>query len=364
MDATQLAVLCSVVAARLVVPLFIPRYPLPAVLAALVIDGLDQTLFQAAGVSAVLARYQYYDKALDVYYLVIAYTATIRNWQDDTAFRVGQVLWYWRLAGAVAFELSGWQPVLLIFPNTFEYFFIAYEAVRTRWRPDRLTGRHLVLLAAAIWILIKLPQEWWIHVARLDATSEIAAHPLAAALLFGGAGAVLLVAGVRLAPRVPRPDRPFTVDADARRAARVADVRPAGRRTWLWTTAEKVLLTGAVLTIFAHLLPTSAGPGTVAVAVCTVAAANAGISEGLEALQRMPARIPARFALMLVINTAVYEVIHVVRGRVVVDRVTVSVFLLLLSLIITLYDQFRGLRYGTAIRSPGAATTTAVPGAS
>jgi hypothetical protein len=65
---------------------------------------------------------------------------------------------------------------LLIFPNTFEYFFIAYEGVRTLWRPTRLTRRQLIIGAATIWIFIKLPQEWWIHIAQLDATEEIVAH--------------------------------------------------------------------------------------------------------------------------------------------------------------------------------------------
>ena len=31
----------------------------------------------------------------------------------------------------------------------------------------------VVLAAAAIWIFIKLPQEWWIHIAQLDMTDFI-----------------------------------------------------------------------------------------------------------------------------------------------------------------------------------------------
>ena len=74
MDATQHVVFAAVVFARLAVPLFIPRFPLPAVLLALIIDGVDQSIFQAANMTSVLANYQSYDKALDIYYLVIAYT--------------------------------------------------------------------------------------------------------------------------------------------------------------------------------------------------------------------------------------------------------------------------------------------------
>ena len=37
----------AVVLSRLLVPLLIPRFPLPAIVACLVIDAVDQTVFQA-----------------------------------------------------------------------------------------------------------------------------------------------------------------------------------------------------------------------------------------------------------------------------------------------------------------------------
>ena len=74
---------------RLGIPLLIPRFPLPAIVAALVIDAADQTIFQN-NTDLNLDGYQGYDKALDVYYLTIAYVSTIRNWADPFAFRVGQ----------------------------------------------------------------------------------------------------------------------------------------------------------------------------------------------------------------------------------------------------------------------------------
>src|ERR1700742_4743590 len=104
MDEGQVVVLI-VVLARLIVPLFIPRYPLPAIVLSLIIDGIDQTIFQAFDLTRVLDVYQNYDKALDIYYQVIAYTATMRNWRDPIAFRVGQFLWYDRLIGVLWLEL-------------------------------------------------------------------------------------------------------------------------------------------------------------------------------------------------------------------------------------------------------------------
>ena len=84
------AIFVAVVAARVLVPLAIPRYPLPAMLAALVIDGIDQTIFQTF-TTLDLSGYQAYDKALDVYYLSIAYIATMRNWTNFDGVR-GQPL--------------------------------------------------------------------------------------------------------------------------------------------------------------------------------------------------------------------------------------------------------------------------------
>ena len=96
-------VFVGVVVVRLLLPLLIPRFPLPAIVASLIVDGVDQTIFQAFGYDP--PGYQGYDKAMDVYYLAIAYMATMRNWVSPGAFQVGQFLYFYRLVGVVAFEL-------------------------------------------------------------------------------------------------------------------------------------------------------------------------------------------------------------------------------------------------------------------
>ena len=42
-----------------------------------------------------------------------------------------------------------------------------------------MSATALVGMAAFIWIFIKLPQEWWIHVAQLDFTEFMDDHPWA-----------------------------------------------------------------------------------------------------------------------------------------------------------------------------------------
>lgn len=258
-----------VVGARLVVPLLIGRFPLPAIIASLVIDGVDKSIFQAF-TDLDLSNYQSYDKALDVYYLTITYLAVLRNWRDRFSVGVVAALWYYRLVGVLAFEVTGARWLLMAFPNTFEYVVIAIEAVRTRWDARRLSRSAVLWLTAVVWVVIKLPQEWWIHVAQLDFTDEFKARILGVDPDDGWAAGfanrpwvvvalvVLMVALVLLArwawPRLPRPDWPFTLDADVV-AAREGGPTTTREAAPTWALAEKVALAGLVTTILVLSYP-------------------------------------------------------------------------------------------------------------
>ncbi len=85
----------------MLIPLLIPLYPLPAVLAALLLDGVDQTIFQVF-TNLPLDSYQSYDKALDIYYLAIAYISTLGNWAN--LYVINAFLSYWP-----AQRGRGWQ---------------------------------------------------------------------------------------------------------------------------------------------------------------------------------------------------------------------------------------------------------------
>ena len=147
-------------------PLAIPRWPL-VIVVVLVLDAVDQTLLATfTDVDTTeTGPYQSVNKALDIYYLSIGYLATMRNWKSRPAFRVARFLLYYRLVGVVLFELTDERLMLFLFPNTFEFFFIAYELARLRYEPSRFSGRFWLLTAAALWMFMKLPQEYWIHIA-------------------------------------------------------------------------------------------------------------------------------------------------------------------------------------------------------
>ncbi len=333
---------------RLLVPLAIPRYPLPAILAALVIDAADQTVLQAAGATSVLDNYQSYDKALDVYYLTIAYTSVLRNWLDPAALAVARWLFYYRLVGVVAFELTGVRSLLIVFPNTFEYFFIFYEAVRLFWNPSRLRRAQLIVAAATIWIVIKLPQEFWVHIAQLDVSDIVAEHDWVAPTVAGALVALGLVAA-RLLPRhlPPRQWAPrVDVDAyiDRPRPAAVVP-RVDARAIVSVAVLEKVLLVAMVAVIFSQILSGVRASGLeLAFGVGLVVVVNSGLSLWRVRRGSRFASTAIQFGSMLGLNAAILVGLLLLsgdRGGEPVQLENTLYFLLLISLIVTLYDRYR-----------------------
>jgi hypothetical protein len=359
---TDTLVFAVVVGSRFLVPLLIPRFPLPAVLASLVIDGVDQSVFQAFGHNP--PGYQGYDKAMDVYYLAIAYLSTLRNWTSWSAFRVGQFLYFYRLVGVAAFELTQWRPLLLIFPNTFEYFFIAYEVVRARRDPTRYSMRFWVVTAAAIWIFVKLPQEWWIHIAQLDFTDQLALHPA-----LGPAIVLLLVAAAAVfwwlvRPRLSAPDWSLRVAADPLPEAAVTWQQ---RAAWLAVhgrvlsaaTLEKVVLVGLISVIYAQVLPGLKATVTgLFVGLTFVVVLNAALSLGVARGGRGTDRVLVAFGLRVVLNVALVLLARALFGPRGEDLGAAVFFMVMLSLITLLDDRFRPVQ---AARLADAARVHAAP---
>jgi hypothetical protein len=352
----DLLIFWLVVSGRLLLPLLIPSFPLPAILACLGLDAIDQTIFQEF-TDLDHSGYQGYDKSLDIYYLTIAYLSTLRNWTNLDAVRVGWFLFYYRLAGVVLFELLHARSLLLVFPNTFEYFFIVYEAIRLRWDPRRLSRRDLILLAAGIWLLIKLPQEYWIHIAKLDTTDLIEAHPWIGIL--GAVVIVFLLTALRrrVLPGLPKADHSWRFPADPIPAA-IAD--PHARDAWIaqhrklldWRLVEKIVLVGFVCVIFAQILPgvdatnieILAGNAVLIMIDSLLGLWTARRSRGVSSML-------VAFLALAVANSAVVFVGEVLDGEDELHLGNTLFFVLLLTLIVTLYDRyepFHGVRFQDA----------------
>ena len=365
LDSAQI-VIVGIIVARLLVPLTIIRFPLPGIIACLVLDAVDQTVFQALAPGADLSGYQSYDKALDIYYLVIAYMATLRNWTNRFAVSIARFLILYRLVGVVLFELTGQRWMLFIFPNTFEYFFIFYEAVRLFWDPRRMDRQVLLGATAFIWIVIKLPQEWWIHIAQLDTTDVVqerifgvaagtpwletfAARPwvVVVALVLAAAAIALLwwLARTKLPPR----DRPLTIDADAEPGRAVPPERLAAQRArmaatiWHRELLEKVTLLALVSIIFGQMLGLRAEPLELALLVGVIIVLNAALSAWLARRGFGPGPALRQFVVTGVLNLAILigllALFGVLGSDIALERL--GFMLLLVTLLVTLYDRYR-----------------------
>src|SRR5262249_47508104 len=77
--------------------------------------------------------------------------------------------------------------------------------LRTRWEPERWSGRFWLYVAGGLWVFVKLPQEYWIHVAKLDFTDAVVDHPWFGALCLLGLGVLAWVVWFEVRPRMPEP---------------------------------------------------------------------------------------------------------------------------------------------------------------
>jgi hypothetical protein len=343
-DPTFVLVFGIVVLARCVLPFTILRWPLPGIVACLVLDAADQTILQSFGFDPPF--YQSYDKAMDVFYLGIAYIATLRNWVNLPALSIARFLFFYRQVGVVLFELSGMRALLLVFTNAFEYYFIAYEAVRTRWSVARIAFASWLVVAAAIWVFVKLPQEYWIHIAQLDFTDAVRDVGWFLPLLLGLAGVAALVLWKLVWPRVPASDHRLCVEADPVPAS-VAT--PQGRADWarshgrIWSAAtlEKTALVGLLAVVFATLIPDLdlrttwllGGTGVFVVINAALSLAVVRSGRAFASLRvALPLRLSINLALLLMVEQLLYAALPLT------DAVF---FATLFTVLVVTYDLYR-----------------------
>lgn len=344
--AVDLLVFGLVLLLRLGVPLTIPRYPLPGMIAAMLIDAADQTIFQLF-TQLDLTGYQSYDKALDVYYLSIAYLATMRNWSNLPAFRTSRVLYYYRMVGVLLFEFLHLRALLLIFPNTFEYFFDFYEGVRLRWNPRRMSKRVVIGAAAGIWVFIKLPQEYWIHVAQLDTTDKIREYPVWAALIAIVGSGLLIIAWKQFWPKLPPKEWSLQFDVDMRpdlapeqeRTERVT----AAERLWDATLLEKLVLVSIIAVIFGKMMPSVRATSLqLTFGIGLIIVANTAISHWFTRRGREWTTIVREFGAMALLNAGLTLLAHYLLpyANASIHLGNTLFFLFMLTMMIVMYDRY------------------------
>jgi hypothetical protein len=156
-----------VIAIRVVVPLTILRWPLAGGVLALVVDALDVALVDA--IASLLGEppefgplYAQLDKWLDLYYLGLE-VVVARRWTNPVTRLTAYALFAWRLVGVILFEITVYRPLLVVFPNLFENYFL-FVLIAQRWFPrfEPRTWPQSVV-AALILLIPKEIQEYVLH---------------------------------------------------------------------------------------------------------------------------------------------------------------------------------------------------------
>jgi hypothetical protein len=154
---------------RIVGSVFVLRWPFWGGVAAIVCDLGDLLLFdlfRTYGGWAGFAEYQAFDKWADQVYLAAFLVVAIRDFASLPE-RIAVALYLFRLVGFLAFA-GGIAPreALFLVPNVFEFWFLAV-AFTMRYRPAFVWTATRASGVLAVALVLKLVQEWALHVARL-----------------------------------------------------------------------------------------------------------------------------------------------------------------------------------------------------
>ncbi len=154
-----------VIGLRLVVPLIIPKRPLLGGILSMLLDALDVVIVEWFGPGGMGPHYHNLDKLLDLYYL--GFAAWVASRWDERLPRITALgLFAWRLVGVVLFEITGWRPILFIFANLFEHWYLFY-LIRNRWFPGvQLDTWTRVTAWLVVLYIPKAFQEYLLHIAQ------------------------------------------------------------------------------------------------------------------------------------------------------------------------------------------------------
>jgi hypothetical protein len=199
------------------------------------------------------------------------------------------------------------------------------EAVRLGWNTSRMGKWTVILAAAGIWIFIKLPQEWWIHIAQLDMTDfiketifgvsadaswgeAIANRPWVLVAIIAGLAALGFLVYWIITRKAPKFDHGPRWTADPLppecRGGELYRTVAATERFFDRALLEKVVLTGLISVIFAqYLLPEKAHKGLVVfVFVAVFIAVNALVSQVMARRGRSWNSVLLEGVVMYVVN--------------------------------------------------------------
>lgn len=139
-------------------------WPLPAIILSFFLDSIDIEF--ASQKVLTLAEYERWDKALDLWWYL---NAMIFGWFSFPYFKYFLLfLFVFRLIGDLIFFLKGDRRILFLFPNFFENVFLLISLSLFIKPLNFLLDGKYFLTSLTVVILLKIFQEWWIHVALIS----------------------------------------------------------------------------------------------------------------------------------------------------------------------------------------------------
>lgn len=139
------------------------RWPLAGGLLAIFVDLTDLYWMNVLDLGGI-PDYQVFDKLADQVYLAVFLVVALRWTGPERTAAVA--LYLFRMAGFVAFELTGERAVLLLFPNLFEFWFLLVATLHHVRPGFAWTRPHLAAVLVPL-LVAKEIQEWALHWARL-----------------------------------------------------------------------------------------------------------------------------------------------------------------------------------------------------
>ena len=139
-------------------------WPLISVILSFFLDVIDIEFASRGGLT--LDKYERWDKSLDLWWY---FNAMIYGWFYLSYYKyLLLALFIFRLIGDIIFFFKNNRKIFIIFPNFFEnFFFLFFFALYFRQLNFLLDKKHLLISLLMI-ILLKLFQEWWVHIAQIS----------------------------------------------------------------------------------------------------------------------------------------------------------------------------------------------------
>ena len=139
-------------------------WPLISIILSFLLDIVDIE-FASRGVLT-LKNYEKWDKILDLWWYLNALIFGWINFSEYKFFLLG--LFIFRMVGDIIFILKNDRRIFIVFPNLFEnVFYLIFFSLNYKQLNYLLDQDHF-LISLTLVILLKIFQEWWIHIAQIS----------------------------------------------------------------------------------------------------------------------------------------------------------------------------------------------------